>query len=377
MVTLRSPEDPQFRAKVAESSARSLIIKDITDDVSSMPDFDGHEKIASVFEPVAGLRAFIAIHDRTRGPAMGGCRFWPYRNETEALTDVLRLSRGMTYKAAIAGVNVGGGKSVIMGDPRKEKKPELLHAFGHALNALEGQYYTGEDVGVSVGDVDTIAEITKYALGGSENGGGDPSPMTAYGVFTGLQSALKHRLRHQNLSTVTVAVQGLGKVGYDLSQRLHNAGAKLIVADINEDAVRKAVAAFGANVMDTDSIHTAEADIFAPCAMGAGLNDDTIPELNCTIIGGSANNQLLREEHGDLLRRHSILYAPDYVINGGGLISVAAELAPGGFQRDKVEAMTARIGDTLSEIFDRAGHSGQPTNIVANEMAAERIRPTH
>ena len=356
-----------------QSGAPTPKIEDATEEARKLPDFDGHEQIFRITEPSSGLRAFIALHNRSLGPALGGCRMWPYKTDTEAMTDALRLSHGMTLKAAMAGMDVGGGKSVIIGDSRTDKSEAMFRSFGLALNNLEGKYITGEDVGVSVQDVDWMKMESDFAVGGTHGGGGDPSPMTAYGVHTGVKVAVGHRLRRSSLVGLTVAVQGLGKVGYDLCRRLHADGAKLIVADIDGDAVARAKTEFGAMAVSTDAIVRADADVFAPCALGAVLNDDTIPTLKSVVVAGSANNQLAEDRHGELLRSYGILYAPDYVINAGGLIAVAMEVAPGGYDDERVRRKTGNIGDTLAEIFARAEVEKVATNVIADRIAMERI----
>ena len=373
MTALFTPKDVSHRLETPVSGTPTPEIEDVTDQARKLPDFENHEQILRISEPTSGLRAFIALHDRTLGPALGGCRMWPYASEDEAMTDALRLSHGMTLKAAMAGMKVGGGKSVIMGDSRTDKSETMFRAFGIALNMLEGKYVTGEDVGVSVQDVDWMKSESRFAVGGTVGGGGDPSPMTAYGVHTGIKASVAHRLRRSNLAGLTVAVQGLGKVGYDLCRRLHADGAKLIVADINDAAVAQAKTEFGATAVGTDDIIRADADVFAPCALGAVLNDETIPRLKSVVVAGSANNQLLDDRHGESLRSYGILYAPDYVINGGGLIAVAMEIAPGGYDDERVRRKTGQIGDTLAEIFARADAEKVATNVVADRIAMERI----
>ena len=373
MTALFTSKDLAQRVETPVCGAPTPEVEDVTEEARKLPDFENHEQIFRISEPTSGLHAFIAIHDRSLGPALGGCRMWPYATETEAMTDALRLSHGMTLKAAMAGMAVGGGKSVIIGDYRTDKSETMFRAFGIALNMLQGKYVTGEDVGVSVQDVDWMKAESRFAVGGTEGGGGDPSPMTAYGVHTGVKVAVAHRLRRSNLAGLTVAVQGLGKVGYDLCRRLHADGARLIVADIDAKAVARAESEFGAVAVGTDEIVRANADVFAPCALGAVLNDETMPQLKAVVVAGSANNQLLEDRHGESLRSYGILYAPDYVINGGGLIAVAMEIAPGGYDDELVRRKTGNIGDTLAEIFARADREKVATNAVADRIAMERI----
>ncbi len=292
--------------------------------VFSRPDFDHHQSVHFHQDAASGLRAIIAIHNTNLGPALGGCRMWSYADDTEALDDVLRLSKGMTYKAAMAGLDFGGGKAVIIGDSRTQKTDGLIRAMARFIDSLGGAYHTGEDVGMTVADMDIMRQVTPYAHGVSD-GSGNPSPATAWGVFVGIRAAARHRLGSGELDGVKVAVQGLGNVGAALCRYLADAGARLTIADIDAEKVRAAQEAFGATAVVSDDIHRADVEIFAPCALGAGLNDATIPELKAAVVAGSANNQLAEARHGDILREKSILYAPDYVINAGGLIDIAAE----------------------------------------------------
>ncbi|WP_246660461.1 Glu/Leu/Phe/Val dehydrogenase dimerization domain-containing protein [Nitratireductor sp. XY-223] len=333
------------------------------------PEFDGHEKIVFGHDARTGLYTVIAIHDTRLGPALGGCRMWPYQNTEEALTDALRLSRGMTYKNAMAGLDYGGGKAVIIADPKKDKSPELMHAFGKKVDALGGLYITGEDVGMTPADMEAIGGATEHVRGTSKTHRGDPSPYTALGVYCGIQSALKHLYGSSDLHGRTVSVQGLGNVGFTLARFLHDAGADLVVSDINQSAVGRAVSAFGAKSVDTNDAHKVEADVFAPCAMGAGINSDTIPELGAPIIAGSANNQLAEPSDGEALAQRGILYAPDYVINAGGVIALARH----DVEDDVLEADVRDIGDTLTEIFLRAQAENAPTATVADRIAEERL----
>lgn len=348
-------------------------LTEVTEDIRGLAGFAGHEHLYRIEEPLTGLHAYIAIHDTTLGPAVGGTRMWPYASADEAITDALRLSHGMTYKAAMAGTPCGGGKAVIMGDSHADKSETLFRAFGKALDMLEGRFVTGEDVGVTVADVDAMRLETRHAVGGSEGGGGDPSPMTAYGVHTGIKVAVHHRLRRGGLAGIRIAVQGLGKVGLPLCERLHADGARLIVADIDTAAAECARERFAAEIVGVDDILRADADVFAPCALGQVLNDDTIPTLKAVVVAGSANNQLHENRHGRLLTDYGILYAPDYVINAGGLIAVADELAPGGYDHARVSRMTGGIGDSLAQIFARADRDRAPTNQIADRIAQERI----
>lgn len=348
-------------------------LTDVTEDASRLPGFEGHKHVYRIEEPLTGLHAYIAIHDITLGPAVGGTRMWPYSAPDEAITDVLRLSQGMTRKAAMAGLPCGGGKAVIVGDSHGDKSESLFRAFGKALDMLGGRFVTGEDVGVTVADVDAMRLETRHALGGSAGGGGDPSPMTAYGVHIGIKAAVHHRLRRSGLAGISVAVQGLGKVGFSLCERLHADGARLVVADIDSVAAQCARERFDAEVVGVEDILRADADVFAPCALGQVLDDDTIPTLKAVVVAGSANNQLSENRHGRMLMDYGILYAPDYVINAGGVIAVAAELAPGGYNHGRVARVTGGIGDTLAQIFARADRDRAPTNEIADRIARERI----
>ena len=343
--------------------------------VFSTPDYDGHEHVAFGHDAETGLRAIIAIHNSNLGPGVGGCRMWPYPDDTAALRDALRLSRGMTYKSALAGLPFGGGKSVIIGDARTEKTPALMRAIGRFVESLGGRYVAAEDIGMTVADMDEMATVTEHVTGTSATSG-NPSPYTAYGVLRGIEAAVERKLQHNDgLAGVQVAIQGLGAVGFDLARRLHEKGAELHVADINKDAVQRAVDTFGAIPVDTQNIHAAAVDVFAPCALGAVINDKTIGELGAQIVAGSANNQLAEDRHGKALAARGILYAPDYVINAGGIIEIAHGKIFGGDHDDsKIYAHLDTIHDTLTEIFERAETEGTATNMVADTMAEERFR---
>ena len=337
--------------------------------VFAAKDFDDHEEVVFHAHPASGLKAIIAIHDTTLGPALGGLRMWPYAFEDEALVDVLRLSRGMTYKAALAGLDLGGGKAVIIGDPGTRKTEALLRAFGRLVESLGGRYQTAEDVGTTVADMDVLRRETRFAHGVSD-GSGNPSPATAFGVFSGIRAAVKHRLGRDDLVGLRVAVQGLGNVGLGLARYLTEAGARLSVADIDGARVRRAVDAFAAAPVATERIHAVPADVFAPCALGAVVNDATLPEIGAPIVAGAANNQLAEPRHGAALKERGILYAPDYVINAGGLIDIASE----GQGADAVLRRVGRIYETLLEVFARAARQGVPTSAVADRMAEERFK---
>ncbi|TCD15913.1 Leu/Phe/Val dehydrogenase [Oricola cellulosilytica] len=351
----------------------TLSIRDITCESARIDAFDSHEQIFLGEDPSRGLKAIVAIHNTRLGPALGGTRIWPHETFDAALTDVLRLSRGMTLKAAISGLPFGGGKALIVADARTAKTPELLDAYAEMLLALKDRFWTAEDVGMTLADADYLRARTPNVSGTSSGGGGNPSPITAEGVFLGLKAAVEHRHGSEDLTGLKVAVQGLGAVGWALCERLHAAGAALIVADIDADRAGEATSEFGARKCAADAIHAADADIFAPCALGGMLNGNSIPELKAGIIAGSANNQLAREEDAVLLKESGILYAPDYVINSGGLINVAAELEPGGYEAEAAFARLRHIPETLADIFHRAEATGMTTNEVAEALALERI----
>ena len=344
--------------------------------VFSAPDYDGHEHVVFGHDAETGLRAIIAVHNTHLGPAVGGCRMWDYADDVAALRDALRLSQGMTYKSALAGLPFGGGKSVILGNARTGKTPELMQAMGRFVESLGGRYIAAEDVGMSVADMDEMAKVTRHVTGTSKTSG-DPSPYTAYGVMRGIEAAVEHKFqRNDGIDGVRVAVQGLGSVGFDLAHRLHEKGAVLHVADINTDAVTRAADMFGAQPVDTTDIHATDVDVFAPCALGAVINDDTIADIQAGIVAGSANNQLAEDRHGARLAERGVLYAPDYVINAGGIIEIAHGPDFGGDHDDaKIYAHLDRIHDTLAEVFRRADAEQAATNQVADRMAEERFRP--
>lgn len=332
-----------------------------------------YEQLVFCQDETSGLKAIIAIHDTTLGPALGGCRMWTYASEDDAVEDALRLARGMTYKAAAAGLNLGGGKTVVIGNPKEAKSEALFRALGRYIESLGGRYITAEDVGTTVQDMDLIHQETKYVTGVSEAFGssGNPSPMTALGVFRGIQAAAKEAFGSDSLEGKTVAVQGVGNVGYYLCKYLHEAGAKLVVTDINEDNLNRVKAEFSAEVAAPTDIFGVECDIFAPCALGAVINDDTIPQLKCKVVAGSANNQLKEDRHGDKLQELNILYAPDYVINAGGLINVADELE--GYNADRAKKKVENIYNILLNVFEIARQEGIPTYKAADRLAEQRI----
>ncbi len=347
--------------------------------VFTHPEFDGHETVSHCHDARSGLRAIIAVHNTHLGKGLGGCRMWPYASEDEALTDVLRLSRGMTYKAALAGLPQGGGKSVIIGDPRKDKTPDLMRAVGRAVERLNGAYVIAEDSGTSVADMRHVAEFTRHVGGLADAAAvaagrtGDPSPATAYGVFIGIQAAVRHRLKREDLRGVRVAVQGVGNVGLRLCELLRDAGARLWVTDIHAPAVERCVRELGATAVAMHEIAALDVDVFSPCALGAILNDSSIGQIQAVIVAGAANNQLARPEHGRALMQRDILYAPDYCINAGGIIDIHYE----GLNYDwaVVEAHLQRIGTTLTRIFERAAEEKRPTGEIADRMAEEIFKP--
>lgn len=332
--------------------------------------FDDHEQVVFCRDKASGLKAIIAIHNTNRGPGLGGCRMWNYDTEDEAVADVLRLSRGMTYKNALANLPWGGGKSVILGDSKTDKSPELMQAMGRFVESLSGRYIIAEDVGTNPDDMAEIAKHTTHVQG-VRGKGFDPSPATAFGVFTGLKVSVQVKLGRPDLEGIRVAVQGLGHVGYDLASQLREAGADLVVTDIDREAVAKATAELGAEAVDLDEIYSQEVDVFAPCALGAVINDETLPQLKAKVIAGAANNQLAEDRHGDELHTRGILYAPDYVINAGGVIHIFHE-GPD-YDKQKAFAHVGRIGDTLAEVYRRATSDGTATHHAADRVAEERF----
>ena len=331
----------------------------------------GHEQLAFWNDSELGYRGIIAIHDTTMGPALGGTRFWNYESDRAAIIDALRLSRGMTYKAAITGLNLGGGKSVIWGDNKLIDREMIFRAHGRAVDSLGGRYITAEDVGTSPDDMEFVSMETEHVVG-LLGRSGDPSPVTAYGVYRGIKASAAVRYGDDSLSGRHVVVQGLGHVGYYLCKDLAEEGTKLTVTDIDEDRVQRVVENFGAETVGPDVVYDVDADIFAPCAMGAIVNDDTIGRLNFDIIAGAANNQLARENvHGPALTERDILYAPDYVINAGGLINVYGEINEWSAERSKRKA--GDIYNTLLRIFDLAKSEGIGTRAAANKVAETRL----
>lgn len=342
--------------------------------------FANHEGIHAFSDEKTGLQAIVAIHSTARGPAVGGTRMWNYASSAEALEDVLRLSRGMSYKNAVADLEMGGGKSVILGDSRTQKTPELFRAFGAAVDQLGGVYYAAEDVGVSVADIAEARKITPYVLGLNDGpeASGDPSPVTADGVYRSTLTVARRLWKQDDLTGLTVAIQGIGHVGGYLADKLHRAGAKLIMTDVNTALLAEVAARTNAEIVAPDAIYDVKADIYAPCALGATLNPGTLKRLSVKAVVGAANNQLATPQIGQALFEAGVLYAPDYVVNGGGIINVASELrarqSGGAYDPAWVETKLSRLMETLEEILDRAAAENRPTHEVADAVAEARIR---
>ncbi len=344
------------------------------DPVFGQASFDNHEQIVFCHDKDTGLKAIIGIHNTVLGPALGGTRMWNYANEWEALNDVLRLSRGMTYKSAISGLNLGGGKAVIIGDARTQKTPAMIRKFGEFIHSLSGKYITAEDVGTTTPDMDMIREITPYVTGISEEigGSGNPSPVTAYGVYMGMKAAAKYKFGSDNLEGKKILVQGIGHVGETLVDYLTKENAIVQVTDINQQRLEEIAARYGARIFAGEDLYSADVDIYAPCALGATVNDETVGKIRAKVIAGAANNQLAVEEvHGQVLKERGILYAPDFLINAGGIINVYAEIV----KYDKAEALkrTENIYNTALEIFDFADKNGITTYQAALQVAQKRI----
>ncbi|HEX5262605.1 MAG TPA: Glu/Leu/Phe/Val dehydrogenase [Phenylobacterium sp.] len=342
------------------------------------PAFEGHEGVHAFSNEKSGLKCIIAVHSTARGPAAGGCRMWPFASAEAALEDALRLSRAMSYKNAMADLELGGGKAVIIGDSRTQKTPALFEAFGQAVEEVGGKYWTAEDVGVSPADLMHARKRTRYVAGleGHNAASGDPSPVTAEGVFRGITLGVRRAL-DRDLDGVTVAIQGVGHVGAYLADKLHAAGANLVITDVNEEALREVAGRTGARIVAPGAIFDVNAEVFAPCALGGAINEDTLPRLRAKVIAGGANNQLATPEIGRAVYEHQILYLPDYVINGGGIINVAGEIRAlergEAFDPTWVEGKLARLMLTLDEVLDRSKVEHRPTSDVANEIAKGRI----
>jgi leucine dehydrogenase len=339
-------------------------------DIFDLMDQRQHEQIVFWSEPKLGYRGIIAIHDTTLGPALGGTRFWHYESQRDAVIDALRLARGMTYKAAITGLNLGGGKSVIIGDPRTTKREMIFRAHGRAVESLGGRYITAEDVGTSVEDMEYVHAETEHVVG-IMGGSGDPSPVTAYGVFRGIKAGAKAKYGSDSLEGKHILVQGVGNVGYHLCEDLAAEGARITVTDIDPQRIQRVVEEFGATAVGTDEIYAVDADIFAPCALGAVINDDTLKVLKVDVVAGGANNQLAESRHGQELHDRGIHYAPDYVVNAGGLINVYGELNDWTHERSLRKA--GEIYHTMLAIFEKAQEAGIPTSEAADHIAEERI----
>jgi leucine dehydrogenase len=334
-----------------------------------------HEQLLFSQDPACGYFGIIAVHDTTLGPALGGTRLWNYATPEAAVVDALRLARGMTYKSAVAGLGLGGGKSVIIGDNRTPNREMIFRAHGRFVESLGGRYVTAEDVGTSTADMDFVHMETEY-VAGLANKSGDPSPVTARGVFRSIEASAKQKWGSSALAGKTVTVQGLGNVGTYLCRELHAVGAKLVVTDIRADRVKKVVEEFGATAVEGDAIYSAKADIFAPCALGAIINDDTIPKLKVEIVCGGANNQLLEaEKHGAALEKRGIMYTPDFVANAGGVINVYGEVA--GWTRERALRKADEIFDTVLGVYKIAKDEGMLTYDAADKLAERRIAKVH
>lgn len=344
------------------------------DPVFGQLSFDDHEQIVFCNDKDTGLKAIIGIHNTVLGPALGGTRMWNYNTEWDALNDVLRLSRGMTFKSAITGLNLGGGKAVIIGDAKTQKTPELMKRFGEFVHSLSGKYITAEDVGMETSDMDLVRSVTPHVTGISESlgGSGNPSPITAYGVYMGMKAAAKFQFGTDNLEGKKVVVQGIGHVGETLVDYLTKENANVIISDINEERLQFINKTYGAEIFRGDNVYAADMDIYAPCALGATVNDDTIDMLKAQVIAGAANNQLADEvKHGHLLQEKGIVYAPDFLINAGGIINVYAELE--GYGKDEIMRKTENIYNTTLEILDNANTNGVTTHQAALNIAQDRI----
>lgn len=344
------------------------------DPVFGQLSFDNHEQIVFCNDKDTGLKAIIGIHNSVLGPALGGTRMWNYANEWEALNDVLRLSRGMTYKSAITGLDLGGGKAVIIGDAKTQKTPEMMRKFGEFVNSLSGRYITAEDVGMVTADMDTVRDVTPYVTGISESrgGSGNPSPVTAYGVYMGMKAAAKYQFGSDNLDGKKILVQGIGHVGETLVDYLTKEGALVQISDINEERLQEVSAKYGSTIYTGADLYTADVDIYAPCALGATINDDTVYKIKAKVIAGAANNQLANENvQGPILQQRGIVYAPDFLINAGGIINVFSEIA----HYDKAESMrrTENIYNTTLEIFEYAKSNNLTPQKAAMEIADARI----
>ena len=333
----------------------------------------GHEQVVFCQSKDAGLKAIIAIHNTVLGPALGGLRMWPYKTDEEALNDVLRLSRGMTYKNAVAGLNLGGGKAVIIGDPAKDKSEALFRALGRFINSLHGRYITAEDVGIDVNDMEYVYRETEYVTGVHQvhGGSGDPSPFTAFGTLQGLMAALNFKHGNEDVGKYSYAVQGAGHVGGEFIKLLREQGAKVFVTDINKEAVQRCVDELGCEAVGLDEIYDVDADVYSPCALGGTVNEQTLPRFKFKVICGAANNQLATNAIGDEVEKRGIVYAPDYAVNAGGVMNVALEIT--GYNRERAMRMMRTIYHNLTRIYEIAERDGIPTYMAADRMAEERI----
>jgi leucine dehydrogenase len=336
---------------------------------------DGYEKVVRCRDEASGLHALIAVHDTTLGPALGGMRMLPYASEDEALFDVLRLSKGMTFKSAVADTGLGGGKSVVIGNPATDKTPELFKAMGQFVESVGGQYITAEDMNIGIPDLDIVRSETRWVTGLSRESGssGNPSPYTAHGCLFGMRAVLEELRGTADFTDIHVLIQGVGAVGGRLAILLKEAGARVSICDINEAKVNSLHDEYGFEVVDDKGHHKIECDIYSPCARGAGINDETIPELRCRAVAGCANNQLLDPNHAAALRARGILYAPDYVLNAGGIINVSVELMPGGYDENVAMEHIKKIYDNLKRVFAISREEDVPTNEAAKRLAEQRL----
>lgn len=337
-----------------------------------------HEQVVFCQDRTTGLRSIIAIHSTRLGPSLGGTRFYPFETETDALADVLRLSRAMTYKSAAAGLDLGGGKAVVIGEPKKDKNEPLLTSYARYVDSLGGRYITTEDVGTTVADMNVIRKTTNHVTGFAveDGGSGDPSEATGWGAFSAIRSLANRLWGSESLDGRHVAIQGVGKVGSYLAAHLAGAGARLTIADVTPEASERIREAHGAEVVAPDVIHKVACDIYSPCALGGALSPATIPEMSCTAVAGCANNQLATPESAQLLADRSIVYAPDYIVNAGGVINISYEIAPGGYDREKAFAHCARIGETLERVLDTAAEQNITTAAAADKLAESRFKAT-
>ncbi|MEM6625747.1 MAG: Glu/Leu/Phe/Val dehydrogenase [Pseudomonadota bacterium] len=338
------------------------------------PGFAGHESLHHFYDEDSGLRAIIALHSTARGPGGGGCRMWNYATADEAISDALRLSQGMSYKNAVADLPLGGGKAVVWGDPHKDKSPELFRALGRAIDSLNGAYWSAEDVGVTPADMAYVREETRYVAGLDEGeaASGDPSPVTARGVFMGMQAAAERAFGTTGLSNRVIAIQGAGNVGGGVCRLAADAGAKLYISDVNQDALQQIAEETGATIVDPDAIYDVEMDIFSPNALGGSINTDTLKRLSCKLIAGGANNQLATPDMGAALQDKGVVYAPDFVINGGGIINIASEIS-GVYDPAWVDKKLDGLVETLMRVIDEAAQREQPAHLVAEALAHKRI----